>query len=227
MSATMIPVPGANSEEQRVVLHGIGYDDYEAINEILGERHAVRLIFVHGRLTLLTASRRREWFAERLAELVKIVALTSGIGWEDAGSATYRRREKEVGVEGDKTFYLGENARRMRGPVNIDLANQPPPDLAIEVEITHPADDALLVYGRLGVTEVWRFDVDSWAFSFCIRREDGSYESSDRGPGLPLLTASDVLGQMRLAESMGADHWYAQLGDWARNTLLPRVAPNP
>lgn len=227
MSATTMRVPGASSEEQRVVLHGVGYDDYEAIDEILGEKHAVRLIYIQGRLTLLTASRRHEWFAERLAELVKIVALTSGIRWEDAGSATFRRREKEAGVEGDKTFYLGENALRMRGPVNIDLANQPPPDLAIEVELTHPADDALLVYGRLGVTEVWRFDVDSWAFSFCIRRGDGSYESTDRGLSLPLLTASDVLGQLRLAESMGADLWYAQLGDWARNTLLPRIAPNP
>ncbi len=62
------------------------------------------------------------------------------------------------GVEGDKTFYFGEHARTMKGPKDIDLDVQPPPDLAIEVEVTHSADDAVIGWGRLGVPEVWRFD---------------------------------------------------------------------
>ncbi len=221
MSAAILK-PRAFGVEQRFVVEGVGYDAYESIDEALGEKPALRLIFVDGRLTLMTTSRRHEWFAERLAELVKVVASASGIGWEDAGSATFRRREKEVGVEGDKTFYLGENARRMRGPVDIDLETQPPPDLAIEVEVTHPADDALLVYGRLGVPEVWCIDVESRDFTFRLRREDGTYAESDHGPGLPRLTAADVLGRMKLAESTGADAWCDQLRGWVRDTLLAR-----
>jgi Uma2 family endonuclease len=222
MPAT-ISVPWAIGEEQRLVLDGIGYDNYVAIDAILGESHAVRLIYADGRLTLWTASRRHEWFAERLAELVKAIASTLGIDWDDSGSATYRHKPKEVGVEGDKTFYLGANAERMRGPLNVDLATQPPPDLAIEVEVTNPADDALLVYGRLGVPEVWRFDVDSRAFAFCLRQEDGSYAESARGRAFAALEATDVLGQMQLAEEIGAARWSAQLNEWVRIALLPRV----
>jgi Uma2 family endonuclease len=199
-------------EPSYYVLRGIDYEGYVAINDAIREDHPVRVIYVDRRLTFLTASRRHEWYARRLAELVKAVASAAGVGWEDAGSATFRRREKEIGVEGDETFYFRAHAEQMRGSVNIDLSIQPPPDLAIEVEVSHPANDAMLVYGRLGVPEVWRLDVDAWRLSFCLRREDGSYE------------VSDILDQLQLADALGADQWFLQLPEWVRTTILPRMA---
>ncbi len=209
--------------DRHFVLDRIDYDGYVAINDAIGEGRHVRVIYVDGRVTFLTASRRHEWFARRLAELVKAVASAKGVRWEDAGSATYRRRDKEVGVEGDETFYFGAHAELMRGSINIDLSTQPPPDLAIEVEVSHPADDALLVYGRLGVPEVWRFDVEDWTFSFCFRQAEGSYEHSNRGVALPWLEATDLLDQLRLADALGADQWSFQLSEWVRTTILPRM----
>ena len=209
--------------ERHFVLDGIGYDAYVAIDDALGDGHGVRLIYVEGRLAFVTASRRHEWYARRIAELVKAVASATGVVWEDAGSATYRRREKEVGVEGDETFYFGVHAELMRGAVNVDLSSQPPPDLAIEVEISHPADDAMIVYGRLGVPEVWRLDVDAWIFSFCLRRDHGSYEAAIRGLALPWLATTDILDQLQLADALGVALWNAQLTEWVRTTILPRM----
>ncbi len=213
--------PGA---ERFFVLYGVEYDAYVTINDALGDGHAVRLIYVDERLTFLTASRRHEWNSERVGELVRAVATGAGLDWESAGSSTYRKKAKEVGVEGDLTFYFGAHALLMSGPVNIDLSTQPPPDLAIEVELTHPADDALLVYGRLGVPEVWRMDVNSWTLSFLLLREDGTYAASERGLALPWLSADDVLDQLRLAEAMSAGRWFARLNEWVRTTILPRIA---
>jgi Uma2 family endonuclease len=211
------------SGEGYFVLDGIDYDGYVAINDAINEGRNIRVVYVDGRVTFLTASRRHEWFSRRLADLVKAVASATGIRWEDAGSATYRRSDQKVGVEGDETFYLGAHAELMRGSINIDLSSQPPPDIAIEVEVSHPADDALLVYGRLGVPEVWRFDVEDWTFSFCLRREDGSYERSSRGSALPWLGATDILDQLRLAEALGANEWSIQLSEWVRTTIVPRM----
>lgn len=210
--------------EQRLTLGGLGYNAYESIVGVLGENAGVRLVYVDGRLTFLTASRRHDWYAERLGELVKFFASTTGLNWEDSGSATYRLGDKEVGVEADKAFYLGANADLMKGSVNIDLSTQPPPDLAIEVEISHPADDALLVYGRIGVPEVWRFDVKSWKCSFCQRIQTGTFESSSQSRVLPFLKSIDVEEQLRLADAMGAARWFAQLAEWVRTTIVPRAA---
>jgi len=216
--------PDSTGEDRHFVLDGIDYDGYVAIDDAIGENRHVRVIYADGRLTFLTASRRHEWFARRLAEIVKAVASATRTRWEDAGSATYRKRDKEVGVEGEETFYLGASAELMRGSINIDLSTQPPPDLAIEVEVSHPADDALLVFGRLGVSEVWRFDVEDWTFSFCLRLEDGSYQISSRGIALPWLESRDILDQLKLADVLGASEWSAQLPEWVRTTILPRAA---
>src|SRR5690606_1705069 len=100
-----------------------------------------------------------DWFAELLGILVTTVATGCGIEWEPSGQATYRHPDLDAGIEGDRVFYIGANAGPMRGPLNIDLSTQPPPSLAIEVEHTHPANEATVAWGRIGVPEVWRFNV--------------------------------------------------------------------
>ena len=205
------------------MLRGISWDLYERVNDAMGEGRSPRMIFCDGSLTIVVTSRTHDWYAERLGDLVKGVAQGLGIAWEDAGQATFRRKDMNSGLEGDKTFYLAEHAELMKGPRNIDLEVQPPPDLAIEVEVSHPAEAAMAAWSRLGVPEVWRFDPVSDQFGFWLRQEDGRYESSDRGLGFSILTVADILDQMRLACDLGASQWHAQLRDWVRNVRLRRV----
>ena len=40
----------------------------------------------------------------------------------------------------------------------IDLTLDPPPDLAIEIDMTSPSIPRLPIYCALGIPEVWRFD---------------------------------------------------------------------
>jgi Uma2 family endonuclease len=207
------------------VLHRVNWDQYLAMSDALIDRHNPRMIYLDGSLTLLVTSRRHDWFAERLGQLVVAVAHASGILWEDSGQATYRREEVNAGVEGDKTFYFGEHARLMRGPQNIDLARQPPPDLTIEVELTHPADVAVTIWGRLGVPEIWRFDAEEMRVTFWRREDDGTYTVTDPSRVLPRLTSQAVLEQVRLADSLGSADWYAQLEQWARERFRQQPPP--
>ena len=77
----------------------------------------------------------------------------------DAGSTTFRRRAKRGGVEGDQTLLSGQ-LDRIRGKKKISLKIDPPPDLAIEVVVTHEADEAVEVYRRFRVPEVWICDAE-------------------------------------------------------------------
>jgi Uma2 family endonuclease len=208
--------------DQWFVLQGVTWKGYVAINDAFVDPPNLRMIYCDGRLTLLTESRKHGWYAERLSELVKFLAQELGIRWEDAASATYRKEEKKGGVEGDKTFYFADHAELMKGDQNIDLDVQPPPDLAIEVEVSHSADDAIIVWGRLGVPEVWRFDPIEEKFSFWLRREDGTYTRAEHGVAFPMLTTADILEQMELADRLGAGEWFARLGAWVRKVIVPR-----
>jgi Uma2 family endonuclease len=224
MSVMLIspPAPETESGEQRFVMGGVRWDAYVAICDALNDPPAVRMIYCDGSLTLMGKSRKHDWYAERLGELAKAVARGLRIPWEDAGQATYRRENMNAGLEGDKTFYLARNAESMRGPQDIDLDVQPAPDLAIEVEVTHSADAALLAWERLGVPEVWRFRPNEWEVTFCIRTE-GGFRASDYSLGFPVLKPADVLSQMELAKDLGADRWNAQLEDWVRDVIGPRL----
>lgn len=221
------PAPPPHATElgdQRIVFFQMTWDRYVAISDAMPERTRTRAIFVDGRLTLLGRSGRHEITAENLGYLLLAVANGLGIVWVPFGSATYRSRELGVGVEADKTYYLGESARAMIGPVDIDLTTQPPPSVTIEIELTHPAHDAMRVYARLGVPEVWRLDVNKGSFAFWLLGEDGEYRPSERSRALAPLVAADVIDQLRLAEGMVTSEWYNGLHAWVRDTLLPRIA---
>jgi Uma2 family endonuclease len=221
MSTTLAPEQTAQ-DEQRLVLSSISWWQYETVLQAFPEQAGLRIIYLDGRLTFVSPTRRHDWHEKTLGHIVAAVATGLGIEWEPSGHTTYRREEKRGGVEGDETYYLGANAERMRGPVDVDLTTQPPPDLAIEVEATHRADDSVAVWGRLGVPEVWRLDLKRWTLTFGVRQPDGTYAPAPRSAGLTPLEPNDVLEQLRLAEQLGSSRWYAQLDGWVRGTILPR-----
>jgi Uma2 family endonuclease len=186
------------------------------------------MIYCEGRLTLLTKSRKHDWYAKRLSQLVVALAVALEMTWEDAGGATYRREDINAGVEGDETFYFGEHAELMKGARDIDLTEQPPLDLAIEVEVNHSADDATEVWGRLGVPEVWRFDPIAEEFGFWLLRDDGKYAASARSGIFPMLSTADLVAQMRLADQLGSKQWFSGVGTWVGKWSGgdPREAPD-
>lgn len=202
--------------DQRIVIPELSWEQYVAINDAVVERPGVHMVYCDGRLTLLTESRKHGWSSRRLHTFVVAMARGLRMKWEDAGSATYRRKKKRGGVEGDETFYFGQNAEIMKGSKDIDLDTQPPPDQAIEIEVNHSADDAVIVWGRLKVPEVWRVDAVNETCSFWIRRRNGSYAEHDRSLAFPMLAPAEVIEQLRLADEMGSSEWEKQLDRWVR-----------
>jgi len=181
------------------------------------------MIYCGGRLVLMGKSRRHEWFSDSLGDLVKAIASRLGISCEPSGEATFRRRKKEAGLEGDRTFHLGAHAELMRGGRDYDFETDPPPDLAIEVEVSHAADDAMEAWGRLGVPELWRFHARSFTCTFWSRRDDGTYEQVPQSVSFPMLRPSDVVEQLRLALEIGTVPWLTRLPGWVDEVLRPRL----
>jgi Uma2 family endonuclease len=208
--------------EQCLVLPAVGWHQYETLLQAFPEQAGLRITYLDGRLTLVSPTRRHDRYEKVLGRLFETIAELAGIEIEVAGHATYRQQPKDAGVEGDQTYYVGANARQMRGSDNIDLSRQPPPDLVIEVEATHKADDSVAAWGRLGVTEVWRLNIEHWTLSFGKRRDDGSFEKVPRSLALPFVEPNDLLTQLQLAEELGWSPWVAQLDEWVRDVLLSR-----
>ncbi len=108
----------------------------------------------------------------------------------------------------------------MRGKKDHDRKNDPPPDLCIEVDASHSSEEALPIYAKLGVPEVWRYDgVSLWIGRL---QDDGTYAPCDRSPGLPMLTPEMILDWLDRADVVGETQWFLQVQQWARDELAPR-----
>ena len=76
-------------------------------------------------------------------------------GDEQRGTVDLRDPKLDESVEPDESFYT-RHAVRMADKKEIDLASDPPPDLAIEVEVTCRLGERNRIYRDIGVPELWR-----------------------------------------------------------------------
>ena len=91
------------------------------------------------------------------------------------GSTTWNREDLDKGLAADESFYLGD-LDRVAEPDNINLEFDPPPDLAIEVELTRSALDRVGIYGALRVPELWRFNGKT--LRVLLLQKDGKYQEN-------------------------------------------------
>jgi Uma2 family endonuclease len=144
--------PIAAHVDQRVRLHGMSWQAYEALLAWRGESSGVRITFLEGELELMTPSMDHEDFKKRLARLVEAWAEEADVLVEGAGSWTIRDASVERGLEPDECYFVGP------------LDRSRPPDFAIEVVWTRGGLDKLEVYRKLGVREVWIWEAGELTF---------------------------------------------------------------
>src|SRR6516165_4477649 len=139
---------------QRVLLQGLGWHDYIQLGNILCDRPALRLTFDRGALEIMVTSREHEFFKVRLGRLIEILAEVFKFRIEPGGNMTFQREDLERGLEGDNCWWI-EHEEQVRGRLTWDSAVDPPPDLLLEIEVSHMA--RMAIYASLRVPQVWYF----------------------------------------------------------------------
>lgn len=115
--------------------------------------------------------------------------------------------------EPDAAYYI-QNQPLVAGRI-VDLTKDPPPDLVVEVDITHTDIDKLQLYAAMGVPEFWRYNGETWR----IYQLQGSvYEEVEKSPTFTIVPKTklyEFLATARMSE-MQADR---ELREWVRSTL--------
>ena len=213
------PETMARDGDQCVAMRGLDWKGYSTMLRLRGERPAPRMIYLDGNLYLVTTSFPHERLAERLGIFVIEVVTGLDVPCVPAASTTFRRRKKKGGVEGDKTFYLANEAR-VRGKDEINLGVDPPPDLAIEAVFTHAADAAVEVYRRFGVPEIWLCDVES--LRILRLQPNGRYAEAAASLSFPCLTAAEIFSWVSRPQTVSETEWVKDLRRWVHDVLAPR-----
>lgn len=134
-----------------ITIHNLTWQDFEQILTELGEKRSTRVAYYKGILELMSPLPIHERPNRIIARIVTLILDSQGRDWDDFGSTTFKRPEI-AGVEPDSCLYI-QNVSRIEGCTRMDLAVYPPPDLAIESDVT--SKTTLDAYLALRVPEVW------------------------------------------------------------------------
>jgi Uma2 family endonuclease len=154
-----------------------------------------------------------EQYGALIAQMVELFTLERNIPRHSGGSTTFRREARRRGLEPDRCYWI-QNAYRMQSRKDFDPELDPPPDLAIEVDITHGSLDRMSIYADLGVPEVWRFG--GQAFGIHLLTEQRTYEPGTRSRALPELPPDVVLRFLHMSDEKGEMELMRAFRAWVR-----------
>lgn len=188
-----------------ISISNLSWQDFENILSELGEHRRVRLTYYRGTLELMSPLAIHERHHRIIADIVKAILEIQERDWEDFGSSTIKRPEV-AGVEPDTCLYI-QNASQVRGCTHLDLDVYPPPDLAIESDVT--SKTTLDAYTVLGVPEVWIYsDHQLKIYIFC----QGAYVEVFSSPTFPDLSLTQMIPQwVQQAIEQGTSQMLRQL----------------
>ncbi len=205
-------------------LHNVDWGTYCKLRDEEANNH-VRMIYLDGKLTIMSPQMTHDFNSRMFLYVITAVARAYRIRFMAIGTTTLKREGRAelqgAGKEPDEGFFLGEDAAKMRLKTELDLTVDPPPTLAIEVDNTNSSELAMSTYARIGVPEVWRFDLNDQTLGF-YRLDGDHYEEVDRSLSLPRLTPELVLQALRARVQEADDiDWLDWLDAWARNLPEP------
>ncbi len=198
---------------KRVLLENISWQTYQSLLKDFEEQAGIRLTYDRGKLEIMTPLYPHETYSELIGRFVTALTEELNVEIRSLGSRTCNRQDLARGLEPDKCFYI-QNERIVREINQIDLDRYPPPDLAIEIDITSSSINRLDIYAALGVPEVWRYDDNRLII---LRLEDGEYKECEISPTFPQLTSSEVMRFLELSKTMGETSLIKMFREWVRS----------
>lgn len=203
--------------EQRMLLCPVSWATYEALLKDL-DSPGVRLTYDNGRLEIMTLGHGHEQFAKLIGRMIELLTFELNVPIHSGRSTTFKREAKKRGLEPDECYWI-QNELAMRGKKDFDIESDPPPDLAIEVDITSSSIDRMSIYASLGVKEIWRFHDDK--LTVYQLRPGGTFSPCEHSPAFPYLPVDELLRFLRDSDMQDETSLMRSFTAWVRETVRP------
>jgi len=205
----LIVLPG-----HQLLIKDVTFSIYRHILSELGSNRSSRVSYSQGVLEIMTPLPEHEVGKVIIGDLIKALLEELDIEFWSLGSTTFDKEKMDAGVEPDDCFYI-QNPSAIRGKDRIDLTVDPPPDLAIEIDIT--SRTRFNNYEVLGVPELWRWNGTKLEINVLV---DGKYIESTTSrifPNLPIAQA--IPKYLTLSKTDGRNATMKAFRAWVRQQI--------
>ncbi|MBD2428482.1 Uma2 family endonuclease [Phormidium sp. FACHB-1136] len=200
---------------QRLVLRDVSWAEFNAILAELGGQRSTRIAYDHGLLEIMAPLPEHEYFKETMGDAVKDISEELDLDYESYGSTTWRKQAAQAGIEPDNCFYV-QNEALVRGKLTLDLDQDPPPDLALEIDLTSKSIHRFSIYARLGIPEIWCYDQGQLTV---YRLQSGAYQSVAQSLVFPMLKVQELPSLIEAHRTQGRLALRRAVRAWVRDQI--------
>ncbi len=178
------------------IFHDVSWEAYEQLSDELVDRSGVRVSFYEGTLEVMTTSTEHDFYEDLLQNLVRLLSLRLMFRFRSFGRATMKKSKAQTGKEPDGCYFIKSCdliGRRKR----LDFESDPPPDIAVEIDLSTKSIPKLPIYHALRVAEVWIYDGTKLTIH---RWSDQGYVSVEKSEELPFVTSQLLTSFLNDAE---------------------------
>lgn len=198
----------------QLLMKHISWSKYKSILAELGENRNYRISYSQGVLEIMAPLPEHEVAKVIIGDFVKALLEELDIEFWSLGSTTFDKEIMEAGVEPDDCFYI-ENEAKVRGKDRINLEIDPPPDLAIEIDIT--SRTRFNNYQALKVPELWRWNGNRIEINVLV---DGIYVQTEQSRNFPNLPITQVIPEYFLrSKTDGRNATMKAFRQWIRQQI--------
>lgn len=211
---TLLTLTTVTPAEQRIVLHHISWQFYEQFQAAIAGQSSPRLTYYQGTLEVMSPLEEHESARSLIGRFIEILIAELRLNLKTMGSTRLKRPELAAGGEPDECYYI-QNEPLVRGRM-VDLKYDPPPDLVIEVDITHTDIDKLRLYTDLGIPEFWRYNGQVWRI---YRLQNGEYKEVGASPTFSWVNKSALYSFLEECRTFGEVQAELSFQAWVREKV--------
>ncbi len=208
-SITHLPVGGV------LLMQDVPWVDYVELIGGMENQNGLRITYLKGGLEIMSPLPNHEKYKELLSDLARLISDETGVALEKLGSTTFNQEWLDNGVEPDTCFYI-QNADKIIGKNRIDLAVDPPPDIAVEIDISHRSTTKLKIYEELRVPEIWLYDEQH--LQILLLTEAG-YVDSLTSQSFPFLTSEALTQFLERSKTEGQGAVLRAFREWVKTKI--------
>ena len=199
--------------EKRSVLRGLSWEAYVQLMDELPQSRGSRLTYDNGLLEITVPLEIHEFSGRLIERFITTLVELMELRIKTMGSTTMKYPKLRKGAEPDNAYYI-QNQLLVKDR-DVDFSQDPPPDLVVEIDITHTDIEKNAFYSSLGVPEFWRFDGKVWRIYQLCDRVYVEVEASPTFPKVPKERLYAFLKEAREDEIEAV----ISLRSWWRSTL--------
>jgi Uma2 family endonuclease len=201
--------------EQRTVLRNISWQTFETLLKETGEDRGSRFAYDCGTLEIMTPLIGHENPKSNLGNFIIALAEELDIEIKSAGSTTLKRKIANRGIEPDNCYYI-QNELAVRGKQELDLETDPPPDLAIEIDITSSSVNKFGIYSALGIPELWRYNGRVLKL---YQLAEGQYVEREFSIAFPIVSVTEMSRFIEQSKTTGEIALLKSFRAWVRDKI--------